>query len=53
MKKILCGIAIVLGMVLATSCGNSQKKSAVEEEAVDTTVVVETPADTLQVVAEK
>lgn len=47
MKKILCGIVLVLAMVLATSCGN-QKKNVVEEEvteAVDSVAV----ADTLQV----
>lgn len=52
MKKVLCGIALVLGMVLATSCGNFQKKNAVVEEevveAVDT-VAVEAAVDTLQV----
>lgn len=55
MKKILCGIAFVLAMVLATSCGNFQKKNAVvEEEVVETvdSVAVEAPADSLQVVAE-
>lgn len=50
MKKILCGIAFVLAMILATSCGNFQKKNAaVEEEvveAVDTTAVA---ADSVQV----
>jgi hypothetical protein len=53
MKKILCGIAFVLAMVLATSCGNFQKKNAVVEEvaeAVDS-VAVEAPADST-VVAE-
>lgn len=52
-KKILCGIAIVLGMVLATSCGSFQKKDVVEEQvdsvAVDSVAVA---ADSLQVVAE-
>lgn len=55
MKKILCGIAVVLAMVLATSCGNFQKKNVVEEEpveAVDSLEVNEAPADSLQVVAE-
>jgi len=50
MKKILCGIAVVLAMVLATSCGQRQQKNVVEEEVVeavvDTTAVA---ADTLQV----
>ena len=32
MKKILCGIAVVLAMVLATSCGQRQQKNVVEEE---------------------
>ena len=55
MKKILCGIALVLAMAIAASCGCNQKKSVVEEEAVeavDTLEVVEAPADSLQVVAE-
>ena len=55
MKKILYGIAFVLAMIFATSCGNSQKKNAVVEEevveAVDSTAV-DAPADSLQVVAE-
>ena len=54
MKKILFGIAMVLCMVMATSCWN-QKKTVVEEEevcaaAVDSVEVA--PADTLEVVAE-
>lgn len=55
MKKILYGIAFVLAMIFATSCGNSQKKNAVVEEevveAVDSTAV-DAPADSLQIVAE-
>ena len=55
MKKILCGIAFVLAMVLAASCGNFQKKNAVVEEevveAVADSVAVEAPADST-VVAE-
>ena len=50
MKKLLCGIAIALVMVLATSC-NQKKNVVVEEEvveAVDTTAVV-APVDSLQV----
>ena len=54
MKKILFGIAMVICMVMATSCWN-QKKAVVEEEevcaaAVDSVEVA--PADTLEVVAE-
>lgn len=54
MKKILFGIAMVICMVMATSCWN-QKKTVVEEEevcaaAVDSVEVA--PADTLEVVAE-
>ena len=51
MKKILCGIALVLAMVLATSCGNYQKKNAAVEEEVVEAVVDSTAvaADSLQV----
>lgn len=56
MKKILCGITLVLAMVIATACGNGQKKNAVVEEevvvveeVVDSTAVA---ADSLEVVAE-
>ena len=57
MKKVLCGIALVLAMAIATSCGCNQTKSVVEEEAVETVdslvvdslEVVEAPADSLQV----
>jgi hypothetical protein len=53
MKKILCGIALVLAMVLATSCGNFQKKNAVvEEEPVEAVDTVAVAVDSLQVVAE-
>lgn len=53
MKKILYGIALVLAMALATSCGNSQKKNAVvEEEVVEAVDSVAVAADSLQVVAE-
>jgi hypothetical protein len=52
MKKILCGIALVLAMALATSCGCNQKKNAVVEgeavEVVDSTAV-EVAVDSLQV----
>lgn len=55
MKKILCAIAFVLVIGLATSCGNKQCKDVVVEEetveAVDT-LGVEAPVDTLAVVAE-
>ena len=55
MKKVLCGIALALVMVLATSCGNFQKKNVVvEEEAVEPvdSLAVEAQVDSLQVVAE-
>lgn len=58
MKKIFFVVAIVLGMVLASSCGN-QKKNVAEGEAVEAvdsvavdSVAVEVPADSLTVVAE-
>lgn len=35
MKKILFGVAIVLGMVLASSCGCGQTQNVVEEEVVE------------------
>lgn len=53
MKKVLCGIALVLVMVLATACGNQRKNVVVEEEvveAVDSLGVAEAPADSTQVV---
>lgn len=57
MKKVLCGIALVLAMAIATSCGCNQTKSAVDAEsaeavdslAVDSLEVVEAPADSVQV----
>ena len=50
MKKILCGIALVLAMVLATSCGNFQKKNAVvEEEVVEVVDSTAVAVDSLQV----
>ena len=54
MKKILCGIAVVLAMILVASCGNNQKKNIEEGEAVevlDSTIVdsTEVAVDTLQV----
>ena len=53
MKKILCGIALVLAMVLATSCGDYQKKNAaVEEEVVEAVDSTAVAVDSLQVVAE-
>ena len=53
MKKILFGIAIVLGMALASSCACNHDVNAVEEEAVEAVDSVEVaPADTLEVVAE-
>lgn len=53
MKKILCAIALVLAMALATSCGCNQKKNVVvEEEAVEVvdSTTVEIAVDSLQVV---
>lgn len=49
MKKILCGIAVVLAMVLATSCGQRQQKNVVEEEVVEVADTTAVAADTLQV----
>ena len=49
MKKILCGVTLVLAMALAVSCGTRQPKNVVEEEAVETVDSVEVAVDTLQV----
>ena len=49
MKKILCGIAIVLAMVLATSCGQRQHKNVVEEEVVEAVDSTAVAVDSLQV----
>ena len=51
MKKILC-IALVLAMVLATSCGNFQtkKNAVVEEEVIEVVDSTEVAVDSLQVV---
>jgi len=54
MKKIFCGIVVVLAMALAASCGNNQKKNVEECEVVevlDSTIVDSTDVavDTLQV----
>ena len=54
MKKIFCGIVVVLAMALAASCGNNQKKNVEECEVVevlDSTIVdsTEVAVDTLQV----
>lgn len=49
MKKFLSGIAVVLAMVLATSCGQRQQKNVVEEEVVETVDATAVTADSLQV----
>ena len=49
MKKILCGIAFVLAMVLATSCGQRQQKNVVEEEVIEVVDSTAVAVDTLQV----
>ena len=51
MKKILFGIAIVLGMVIATSCVNQKKDAAVEAEAVEAVDSLTVAADSLAVEA--
>ena len=54
MKKILFGIAIVLGMTFAASCTcNHEAAETVEEEVVETEVVVDsTVVEVPEVVAE-
>ena len=49
MKKFLSGIAVVLAMVLATSCGQRQQKNVVEEEVVEAVDATAVTADSLQV----
>ena len=49
MKKILCGIAVVLAMVLATSCGQRQQKNVVEGEVVEAVDSTAVAVDSLQV----
>jgi hypothetical protein len=50
MKKILCGIALVLAMVFATSCGNKCCKNAAEEEVIEVAVdSVEVAVDSVAV----
>ena len=51
MKKILFGIAIVLGMVIATSCVNQKKDAAVDAEAVEAVDSLAVAADSLAVEA--
>ena len=48
LNRLICGIALVLAIVFATSCGNQQKESVAEEaviETIDSTAVV---SDTIQ-----
>ena len=49
MKKILCGIALVLVMALATSCGCQQTKNVSEEEVVEAVDSTAVAVDSLQV----
>lgn len=49
MKKFLSGIAVVLAMVLATSCGQRQQKNVVEEEVVEAVDATAVTTDSLQV----
>ncbi len=56
MKKLLCAIAFVSVIAIATSCGNKQAQDVVvEEETIECAAdscAVEAPVDSLQVVAE-
>lgn len=50
MKKILCGIALVLAMAFATSCGNKCQKDVASEEVMEVAIdSVEVAVDSLQV----
>lgn len=50
LKKIICGIAIVLAICFATSCGKQQKESVVEESVIETVDTTAVAVDTLQAV---
>ena len=49
MKKILCAIAVVFGMMVATSCACNQTEPAVEDDAVVAVDSVDVAVDSLAV----
>ena len=50
LNKIICGIALVLAIVFATSCGKQQKENVVEEAVIETVDTTAVAVDTLQAV---